>query len=343
VKKLKPGPTKTDSSRGNNETSPAILDVEEFVQGSQVNLKTAREFSKKSWKIYSQLVPDDARQVSSDLYEVSDRLLEKAKTGLAERSAYLKRNKKVDVFAAAMCRAAWEIGTASEEPDDNWENWNWFYGQPIWGANHPISEAWAGLGSMKVPSDIEGSLEFDSDTREWVDGPPRLGAEIEEISAENEDASNKTGGIFTSPAPPPPDYTGPRVIRISCSFRKEKIFLPGLTVKLEGAPICQLMKAFHSQARTPTVRTDAENLWESISRWVARSSGIKRAKPGRPAMYQGEEAAFLHDPVKGDSWAKVARKLCRLPHQHDHKCAENFRQQAKQYWKSLEKKCRLAK
>jgi hypothetical protein len=187
---------------------------------------------------------------------------------------------------------------------------------------------------------MEESLRFNSGTGKWDVGPARLGLEtVTEV-----DASINTGGFFLHDAPPAPDYTDPLVVCIRRTFEQEKKFLPKLTIEIEGAPICLLMEAFNSQIRAKTVGKDAENLWESIGSWLAEASGFKKARRGRPPLYQGSAAAFLHD-FHDLSWSQVARKLCKQPspHQHDQKCQDNFRSQAKQYWKALEKKFRLAK
>jgi hypothetical protein len=324
---------------GHLKASQVIPSVEECIRGSQVDLRTATKFSRRSWRIYSRFVGDHhAKQVSPDVYKLSEPLLQTTRRQLAERGKEVRGYKAVDLLASLLCKAAYEIGPPPEEPDDSSDYW--VSGTPIWGSDHPISEAWAGLGQQEVPWDMEGSLSFNSGTSKWDEGPARLGLEtVTEV-----DASINTGGFFLHDAPPAPDYTDPLVVCIRRNFEQKKKFLPKLTIEVEGAPICLLMEAFNSQIRGKTVRIEAENLWTSIGTWLAGSSGFKKAKRGRPALNQGIEAAFLHD-FRELSWSQVARKLCKQPppHQHDQKCEENFRKQAEQYWKALEKKFRLVK
>jgi len=223
VKKLMPRPTKPVSSSAEKalrrdavdhqsvNVSQTILGVEERIQGSQVNLETASEFSKKSWRIHSQLVSDHVRETSTDRYDLSDRLLRTTRNCLGQLNKDVKAQrirsfKAADILAAALCRAAQEIGPPSEEPDEGSDYW--VSGRPIWGSDHPISEAWAGLGQQKVPWVMEESLRFNSGTGKWDVGPARLGLEtVTEV-----DASINTGGFFLHDAPPAPDYTDPLVV-----------------------------------------------------------------------------------------------------------------------------------
>lgn len=353
MKKPIPAPKKTASSRPNKttrrdvvedghlEASQAIAGLEECIRGSHVNLGAATKFSKRSWRIYSRFVGGHhAKQVSPDVYMLSEPLLQATRRKLAEQVKEVRAHrgggyKTVDLVASLLCRAACEIGPPPEEPDESSDYW--VSGTPIWGSDHPISEAWAGLGRLKVPWGAEGSLKFNSDTGEWTHGPPRSGWEIDPVISREDLATIDTGGFFLGSAVPAPDYTDPWVVCIRRSFEKDKKFLPKLTIEVEGAPICLLMAAFNSGVAAKTAQKDAENLCNSISSWLAWSTGIVSAKRGRPPLNKGREAAFQRD-FRGLKWFQIARNLCKEPHQHGRNCGENFRKQAEQYWKALEKK-----
>jgi hypothetical protein len=324
---------------GHLKASQAIPGVEGCIRGSRVDLSTASTFFKKSWSIYSQLVSDHVSQASTDLYDLSDHLLRMTRYCLKERSKKVKAYSTAgynagDILAEALCQAAREVGPPPEEPDDSSDYW--VSGTPIWGSDHPISEAWAGLGSQKVPWDMEGSLRFNSGTGKWDKGPARLGLQTFEFEV---DASIDAGRFSRHNSPPAPDYTDPSVVRIVRTFEKQKSCLPKLTIELEGAPVCLLMKTALTSfgSGSDSVPKDTKELWNATVRWAEVSLGLGKAGKGRPRLDQGWRAAWLHDQM-GLPWSKVAQRLCRLNHPKHHAtsaCTVNFRKQAEQYWETF--------
>lgn len=330
------------------ETLQAIDGVEMLVHGCQVSLAPASEFFKKHWEIYSEIVKDHATRISPVTYLLSERLLKATGRQLLILSKdeinWLKRGyKPSDILASAMCKAAREIGPPGEEPDESSEYW--LYDQPIWGAEHPISEAWSALGELSVPGDVEESLRLNADTRKWVRGPIRQGAEDpDEVYAMRAAAVTSDHPFFKNvPSGPGADYTDRFVVRISRSFEKRRTQLPKLTIEVEGVPVCQFMKAFQSNPKSAdTGLKEAAELTGAVVEWIRYSIGPRRTNRGRPSKGKGADAAFLFYHAELP-WSEVARKLCPTHHRHNSHCKENFRKQADQYWKRLRKRFRLPK
>lgn len=178
----------------------AIDGVETLFNGCEVSLAPASEFLKKHWEIYSGIVKDHATRTSPDTYLLSERLLNATGRQLLILSKEEKDWRKQgyepsDMLAAAMCKAAWEVGPPDEEPDES--SGYWVQGRPIWGIEHPIAEAWTGLGKLPVPWDLEESLQFDAKTKEWKRGPDRLGAEdADEVYAMRADTATSDHPFF---------------------------------------------------------------------------------------------------------------------------------------------------
>jgi hypothetical protein len=321
----------------------ASRELDSFIEGDTVNITKASEFSKMQWGIYSQLVTDHFRQTSTDRYHLSGYLLQSTRDWLdvlnKKKNVYITQGyRAADIVVMALCRAAQSIGAPTVEPDDSSDYW--LEGKPIWGADRPISEAWAECGQLIVPEDVEESLKLNSDTRDWAIGPYRLGAEIHDPTVKKTSASGDS--FFLTEPGPAPDYTDPSVVRISRIFEKQKNFLPKLTIEVEGAPVCLLIKAFYSQVEGKSAPKEAKNLWNSIRRRLDVSMAFKRAKAGRPLKHQGRLAALLHYRDRLP-WSKVSLKLCSQEHTHNLHCQENYRKQAEQYWKKLRKKAHIAK
>ena len=242
-----------------------------------------------------------------------------------------------------MCKAALEVGPPDEEPDES--SGYWVQGRPIWGMEHPIAEAWTGLGKLPVPWDLEESLQLDAKTREWKRGPDRLGAEdADEVPAMSAAAVAGGSGLLNFESlGPAPDCTDRFVVRISRTFEKRRTHLPKLTIEVEGVPVCQLMKAFQSNLRSADAGLkETAELTDAVVEWIRYSIGPRKTNRGRPSKGKAVDAAFLRYH-KQLSWPQVARKLCPTDHRHNSHCTDNFRKQAGQYWKQLRKGFRLPK
>jgi hypothetical protein len=130
-------------------TLQAIKGVENFVRGSEVDIRLASDFSKKHWEIYSKMVEDHVEDhidetSTDDVYRLPGRLLNATGDHLLKLRKYEKLflcrgYKPSDILVVALCRAVQNIGPPEEEPDDS--SGYWLQGKPIWGFEHPISEA----------------------------------------------------------------------------------------------------------------------------------------------------------------------------------------------------------
>jgi hypothetical protein len=321
------------------ETLRAIKGVEELIHCDEVDIGLASDFSKNHWKIYSRIDADHTDEISTDRYGLSQRLLDATGRHLLElrkdeKNCLRLGYKPCDILVIPLCRAAQTVGRPSQEPDDDSD---WLEKQPIWEIGHPISEAWTDLDKLPVPWDVEASLRLDSHTKKWVTRPPRQGKEDADEVQERMRAIAKTGGnrFFKSPPPERSDQTDRFVVCISRKFQNRKSELPKLTIEVEGAPVCQLMKTFQTkQKSTDKVFKEAQALQDAIKNWMGHSMGPRKIKPGRQSMGKGYKAAFLHDH-EGLSWAQVAKKLSPLDNSAHSR--ETLRKQAEQYWKRLRK------
>jgi hypothetical protein len=115
-------------------------------------------------------------------------------------------------------------------------------------------------------------------------------------------------------------------LRITTSMDTNVVELPCFTIVIDGEPVGILNNpaggAKDSSAERDA-RAEAKKFWRMLSKCISVRLGIEREKRGKPGNDMGKSAAFFHDHC-GDSWAKVAQRLCPNKHQHNSRCRENF-------------------
>lgn len=302
--------------------------VERLIKGRTVNISRASRYFKKHWGIQYPAMSKEIKKEGENEYALSPAFfgvfLSKLRSVLASRVSWPSMN-AADLIADALCAAAYEMEDAySAEFDPSDE-------LPVWSEEHPISDAWEQLGDLPIPWPEGIVLE------QWEDqwGPARAPEPAPDsmVRRECEDQQRPLQAKVLR-----------NRVAISFAYEQKKESLPNLTVEIEGAPVCLLMKASSQHPCAPDQRDSnveaAQRLWSTISMQLSSFIGVGRLQPGRPRTGLGWQAAFLreHD---GFSWPKVARELCPKNHKHDPSCADNYRKQAEQYWNTLRKKARI--
>ena len=280
------------------------VEIRRYIKGKVVDISSASEYHKKSWEIYRPLLGSDVSERGKDRYRLSDALYDDFLYSLNQcLSDTFKSSfpmKGGDWIAEALCYSAYKIRRAGNLDDT-------LQGFPMWDQSRPVSDAWDRLGNLTVPRFEEVILEEPKPGSTWL---PR------------QDWS----------------YETPKV-RVSRAYSEDRSNLPTLTIELEGEPVCTLMKA-SSAPRDPDERQlvveEAERLWDSVVKWLKSEMGLGHFDVGRPRTGLGWEAAFLHDHMRL-SWSQVGKRLCPVRHKHTKSCIDNYHQQAKQYWKRIEK------
>jgi len=166
----------------------------------------------------------------------------------------------------------------------------------------PISDEWQGLGKLPVPTLEPVTLS-------------RVGSGKWEVG-------------YRDNCP---------VVNIIPEYSSNRTKHPKLSINIEGAPVCLLMRA-HPDRRAKSDNDkdikDAETLWKALLRWLSVQIGLAKPKGGRPGLDKGAKAAWLHDH-HGLSWRDIARRLggTKNPSREG---IDNLRKQAEHYWKRLQ-------
>jgi hypothetical protein len=302
--------------------------VVRLIKGRTVNISAASNYSKKGWNIQCDAMGRDVKKEGKNEYALSPPFfgvfLSKLRSVLASRVSWPSMN-AADLIAGALCSAAYEMEDAySAEFDPSDE-------LPVWSEERPISDAWEQLGDLPIPWPESIVLE------EWKDqwGPARAPEPARDsmVLRECKDQQRPLQAKVLR-----------NRVAIGFAYEQKKENLPNLTVEIEGAPVCLLMKASSQHPCTPDERDSnveaAQRLWTRISRRLSSFIGVGQLQPGKPQTGLGWRAAVLRDHA-GFSWPKVARELCPKNHKHDSSCADNYRKQAEQYWNKLRKKARI--
>jgi len=269
-----------------------------LIRGRTVTISDDGRFFPKRWEAMLPVVGSEAKQVGRS-FELSKSLFHKfmvyLRVDLREKNQpQYEKFEPSDWIAQALCKASEElVPDESEYLDDR-----------LWPEDRPISQAWQNIGS--IPSALWG---FD---------------DLFEYAGPKEQLQPVTDSQFRYPrvrlrvyVPPDPERQG----------------VPELRISIKGEPVSVLINAAErAGAPSETMKEEARKMWESLNRSVSVRLGIQQATQGRPSTALGEDAAWLHDHA-GLSWAKVAPKLCSQKHQHDSHCTDNYKQQAKQFWK----------
>ncbi len=303
-------------------------DVERLIKGRTVNISAASKYSKKGWNIQCDAMGRDVKKEGENEYALSPAFfgvfLSMLSSVLASRVSWPSMN-AADLIADALLAAAYEMEDAYSAEFDPTDE------LPVWSDERPISDAWEQLGDLPIPWPEGIVLE------QWEDqwGPARAPEPAPDsmVLGEREDQQRPLQAEFLR-----------NRVAISFAYEQEKENLPNLTVEIEGAPVCLLMKASSQHPCAPDQRDSnreaAKRLLSTISKQLSSFVGVGRLQPGRPPTGLGWQAAFLRDH-RGFRWPKVARELCPKNHEHDSSCTENYRKQAEQYWNKLRKNARI--
>ena len=295
----------TKSNKASRAIAKLPVEIRRYIKGKVVDISSASEYHKKSWEIYRPLLGSDVSERGKDRYRLSDVLygdfLYSLNQCLSDTFKSSFPMKGGDWIAEALCYSAYKIGRAGELDDNSLQD------LPMWDPGCPVSDAWDRLGNLPVPPFEEVILEEPKPGSKW---------------RQRRDCG----------------YEPPKV-RVSRAYSEDRSNLPTLTIELEGQHVCTLMKA-SSAPRDPDDRqlvlAEAKRLWDSVVKWLKSEMGLGHFKVGRPKTGLGWEAAFLHDHMRL-SWSQVGKRLCPVRHKHTKSCIDNYHQQAKQYWKRIEK------
>jgi hypothetical protein len=282
------------------------LHIDSLIKGRNrsVTIPDTGRFFAKQWEAMLPVVSSHVKQTGPS-FELTKSLFGRFMVYLRQElrqkdKPQYENFKSSDWIAQALCNAAEVlVPDESEYKDDR-----------LWPDGLPMSKAWQRCKNSRVWYGM---------FREEIFEDPGQGAELQHITAG------------------PIQY--PRV-KISLKAYNDRTKLPTLTISLRGEPICLLMNPTASSEdlgqKGPDKR-DAKRLWDFVSRRISVLLGIEQPTQGRPSTGLGEEAAWLRHHA-GLPWPQVARKLCPQQHQHDHHCTENYKQQAKQFWKRQREK-----
>ena len=279
-------------------------EIAKLIIGTKVRVPDRERFFAKRWGAILPAVASKVERVSDDTFKLEKSFFRRFMALLQSELAgsgkpQYEKFTPSDWIAQALVTVA-DFSLPEPEVDDT-----------LWPTNKPIAEAW-----KKFP---------DSPRLRW--GLP-VGETLE--------YTGKDGRLKHIE---PGDSHNPRIellIRISNNRQS----LPELTISLKGEPVCDLVGPLGSFADSHNEKTAHEKagaLWNSLSKAIAVCLKIENPTQGRPASNSGDDAALLHDH-EGLTWRKVADILCKEDHQHDQKCADNFRIQAQHYWERQREK-----
>lgn len=123
-------------------------------------------------------------------------------------------------------------------------------------------------------------------------------------------------------------------LEVRYRFSSDTTKLPKLEIEIEGEPVCALANSRFRPADPEIgreLRLKGKKVWDSLCKKLAISLGVLEPKAHRPLENLGKQAAYRHDHC-GMSWNETARLICPQRHQHGHKCKENLRTQARQWY-----------
>jgi len=298
----------------------------EQVKGKLVDISGASWYFKRRWDIYRRLVSKQATPVGTDLYELKEGFFPSFVSCLQD--LHLQDQwRKVDpanVIAEALCWAAHQA-----EPDDaaidealsfvpfadpadrHLDEDDAFSFLDSVSKAEPISEDWQKLGKNRVPLLEPMTLRWDYD-----DSHTKKKKEKKWVRGYRDDCP---------------------VVNVIPKYNDDRTKRPALSVKIEGAPVCFLMKAYgrNKVDATNTQESDAETLWKALQHWLAVALGFKKPTGGAPALGKGPKAAWLHEHL-GETWTRVAQRLDHTQNP-SREVVENYRKQAEQFWARLRK------
>ena len=322
--------SRQQSNRRNAERSKSRAHIavrfKENIKGKVVDISGASPYFKKLWAVYRPLVSQQATLAGADLYELEESFFQSFVSCLQD--LHLQRQwGRVDppnVIAKALSWAAHQT-----EPDENDVDEALSFvpfpdpaerrlaeDDPLsfldsLSPQEPISNDWRELDKNPVPFLEPVTLRWDYDARH-----------------KNGQKKKKWVRGYRDDCP---------VVNLIPEYNDDRTKRPTLSVKIEGAPVCLLMKAYGRNKGQATNKqdSDAETLWNALQHWLAVALGFKKSTGGAPPLGKGRRAAWSHDHL-GDSWTKVARRLDHTE-RPSKEAAENYRKQAKQFWRRLRK------
>ncbi len=287
------------------------------IEDNVVDISGASPYFKRRWDIYRALVSEQAKAVAGGRYQLQPVLFQDFVNCL--RDLHTQREwRKVEpanTVAEALCWSA-DLQNPVEDADDNALWFVPFDETPTEGtANDPLSfldslsktpaiaDDWDSMGSSPVPL-----LE-----------PVTLRWDYQDKDVKSEKAKKWQPG-YRDDCP---------VVNVIPEYNHDRSKRPELSIKIEGAPVCLLMRA--SQAKNK----DAQMLWKALLHGLSVQAGFEESTGGRPRLGKGRKAAWLRDHSRC-SWRKVAKILSGTSYPSPANI-ENYRKQAEQYWKGLRK------
>ncbi|OFV99324.1 MAG: hypothetical protein A3F68_06855 [Acidobacteria bacterium RIFCSPLOWO2_12_FULL_54_10] len=300
-------------------------DIQTCVKGKIIDLSSASEYWRKCVEAVLPHIQALIRKRGPNRYELAnDQFFGFFFNHLQGRIARYKarppetivmKMNSAELIAEALYNAAQLFGKPLIEVPKDWDS--------LWPKDRPMSEAWERLGvpeSMTIPG---GAAQI------WTPRSMGMRARLEDPGQSSELRLLRPG-----------QSSYPR-IGLSLTYHKDPQELPKITIEIEGEPVCVLMKAHYNlkdSKERSRVRSDAKRVWSSLFRWITPW----QAKAGRPREDRGKEAAQLHYH-QGLTWTQVADRLCPQKslhlrpnrQNHIHRCKENFRKQAEQFFRKI--------
>lgn len=274
-------------------------DVTARIQGRVVDISGASRFHEKQWEIHRPQLPTSVEDRGTDHYELSAKFFpafEKQLRIMLGKGLRKESGAPANLIISAICYLADEGERSRNLDSDALQHW------PVWPSSRSISEAWEELGLLPIPWLDSVTIEQPAPGSRW-----RKRIDVD---------------------------SGFPKAKVDPYFNTDKEELPRLTIEIEGAPVCRLMRAHYrlgDEEKQRAMRKEAKQFWDAIVLWSSSALGFGHPSKGRPKTGQGYKAAFLHDHL-GLSWGQVAQRLCPKDHRHLADCKENFRKQAEQYW-----------
>ena len=266
-----------------------------------VDVSSAHNFYKKHLEAVLPCVENEVRRVGPDRYKLKAKLFSdfmECLGNLLENQYLILDKKKVnagDCAADALRSAISRFG----EPQ-------WIHDCAVWPAGRPISEAWKDVGPLRMSiADTVGRYEIVEN--------PGAGQDLRPIT--------------------PGELNHPRIGMV-LNFCQDRKSLPKLTLEIEGAPVCSLVR-YTNWSGGPTdpssLPSEAKKIWNHVLKTLSIWAGLRHARVGKPLAERIQRAAWLRD-FKGWSWPRIAGTLCLENHDHTEKCSEKFRKGVEQYW-----------